>query len=76
MVEDMELKICADCKYCRYEHDLDGYVVKCDHEKSVNDIDFTSGRKFFKKCEKMREGDCGKEAVLFEPKKAWWKIWT
>lgn len=72
----MELKLCKDCKYCVCEHDLDGYIAQCDHEKSVCEIDFISGRKLVKHCTEMRKGFCGAKAVLFEQKKQWWKIWT
>lgn len=76
----MELKICMDCRYYGWGT---GAPEDCLHEKSKSNINPVNGYVHYKTCEFMREGysesggsSCGKEAVLFEQKKPWWKIWT
>jgi hypothetical protein len=74
--------LCTDCKYYRGREDS----RECRHPISNYEINPVTGRKHFRECEFMRKvwfgsnpsnesGQCGPDAKLFEPKKAWWKLW-
>lgn len=73
------MKLCINCKYQRFAGDE---PYECAHEKSIIKINPVNGYVYYRTCIFMREGYsesggglCGKNAVLFEQKKPWWKLW-
>jgi hypothetical protein len=71
------VKLCKDCKF--YAWWPEG-SAECLHEKALHDVNLVSGYTSYRTCSYMRlefgrPGPCGKEAVLFEQKKPWWKLW-
>lgn len=67
------VKLCIGCKYLRQGRLQDW----CLHPESQYDHSIVNGEYRNKTAFYMREmcGKCGREAVLFEQKKPWWKLW-
>lgn len=59
-----KLKFCKDCKYCAVSNSIFYY---CHHERAT-ELNMVTGNEVHYPCDEMRNGACGSEAKLFEPK--------
>jgi hypothetical protein len=78
------MKLCKDCKHFRSE--VGGRFVylpaTCAHP-SLIEVELVRGRDVYKDTSlglarvQRKSGECGKDAVMWEPKPApWWKVWS
>lgn len=64
---DSNLKLCIDCKH--YRRINQSMFLPATHGcNASNLIDLTDGEPVYRQCKTMRNGDCGLDAKLFEPK--------